>query len=225
MTYQCDKCKQYVRGNDGKLLIMLPEYIRNAYPVEPKFASDTTNFHIDRDWTDIIEELMLTYGNGDLISKMMYARRNRDYTRKLSEYLADWAGYQAVSNDADRLTTPPYPLFNNEWITHYPPAGDGIRDLFEDACHSRCTPYGVSDHDRCVREIQSVGTNSMFAQDHTMEVTKNYRRSMGAFAVWDVATETGEIASAVVVGTTNAIGFAHAAESLTRRSNFKPRVM
>ena len=38
MTYQCDKCKQYVRGNDGKLLIMLPEYIRNAYPVEPKFV-------------------------------------------------------------------------------------------------------------------------------------------------------------------------------------------
>ena len=58
-----------------------------------------------------------------------------------------------------------------------------------------------------------------------MEVTKNYRRSMGAFAVWDVATETGEIASAVVVGTTKAIDFAHAAESLTRRSNFKPRVM
>lgn len=125
------------------------------------------------------KELMLTYGNGDLISKMIYTKLHRDYTSKLSEYLADWAGYQAASNDADRLKTPPYPNFNNEWITHYPPAGDGIRDLFEDTCHSRCTPYGVRDHDRCVREIQSVGTNSMFAQDHTMEVNEKLSSKYG----------------------------------------------
>ena len=100
-----------------------------------------------------------------------------------------------------------------------------IRDLFDESCTSTNNSYGISDHTRCTLEIQSVGTDSMFAQDHTMEVTKNYRRSVGAHAVWDVAIETGEIACAVVVGTTKIRDLPHAAEAMIRRSNFNPVVM
>jgi hypothetical protein len=93
------------------------------------------------------------------------------------------------------------------------------------ACGSNRTSSGISDHDRCTREIQSVGTNSMFAQDHTFEVVKNYQKKLGAFAVWDCATETGEIASACLVKSTKVREIAHAAESLARRPNFNPVVM
>jgi len=45
---------------------------------------------------------------------------------------------------------------------------------------------------------------------------------MGAVALWDVANESGEIASAVIVPSTKTIHFAHAAGQLARRHNFNP---
>jgi len=62
------------------------------------------------------------------------------------------------------------------------------------------------------------------AQDHTFDVLHNYQKKLGASALWDVATETGEIATAALVPTTKTIHFAHAAQSLTRHPNFKPKV-
>ena len=63
------------------------------------------------------------------------------------------------------------------------------------------------------------------AQDHTMEMVKNYQRKLGAKACWTVCTETGEIACAVLVENTKCSQYAHAAESLARREKFKPQVM
>jgi hypothetical protein len=64
----------------------------------------------------------------------------------------------------------------------------------------------------------------LFAEDHTHEVTKNYfrKKQIGARALWDVATETGEIATAVLVPSTKTKDFSHAAIQLSRRSMFKP---
>jgi len=66
----------------------------------------------------------------------------------------------------------------------------------------------------------------IFAQDHTHEVTKNYyqRKRIEATALWDVATETGEIAAAVLVPSTKTIHFAHAAAQLSKRPSFTPKV-
>ena len=77
------------------------------------------------------------------------------------------------------------------------------------------------------REIQSVGTNLLFAQDHTHEATKNYfhRKRNGATALWDVATDTGEIATAVLVPSTATQDFSHAAIQLSKRKNFNPTAM
>ena len=71
MQYTCLACNKKVNANDGRLLISLPEYVRNAYPVDPKYAdSPTATFHIDRDCSALVDELMPTYGNGDMISRM-----------------------------------------------------------------------------------------------------------------------------------------------------------
>ena len=63
------------------------------------------------------------------------------------------------------------------------------------------------------------------AQDHTFDVVKNYQGKMGAAALWDCTTETGEIASAVLVPTTKTQHFSHAAQALAARPNFNPKVM
>jgi hypothetical protein len=71
--------------------------------------------------------------------------------------------------------------------------------------------------------MQSVTCNKgIFAQDHTFQVVKNYQKSIGAAAVWDVATNTGEIACAVLVPSTQARHFSHAAKQLAKRQSFTP---
>ena len=46
----------------------------------------------------------------------------------------------------------------------------------------------------------------------------------GALAIHTITVETGEIASAVIVPTTEARHFAHAAEQFSRRPNVRPRM-
>jgi hypothetical protein len=58
-----------------------------------------------------------------------------------------------------------------------------------------------------------------------MDVTKNYLGNVGAKACWTCCSETGEIACAVLVPNTSAGQYAHAAEQVARRSNFRPKVM
>jgi len=74
----------------------------------------------------------------------------------------------------------------------HPPTGDSILKTYDYACSNWNNPWLMSDHDRHTREIQSVGTNLIFAQDHTHEVTKNYfqKKHLGANASWDVGTDT-----------------------------------
>ena len=64
-------------------------------------------------------------------------------------------------------------------------------------------------------------------EDHTHEAAKNYyrRRQIGALALWDVATETGEIATAVFVPSTKIKDLSHAAIQLSRRRHFNPKAM
>jgi hypothetical protein len=59
---------------------------------------------------------------------------------------------------------------------------------------------------------------------HTHEVTKNYfhRCKLGAHALWDVATDTGEVATAVLVPSMKTSDYSHAAIQLSQRSNFNP---
>lgn len=153
-------------------------------------------------------------------------KSQKDYYRKYAEYLSFWRDYQQCTEIVNKERTPLYPVLHGAFITVYPPSGASIRNLFDAACMSNNTTYRISDYNLCTREIQSVGTTTMLVVDHTMEATKNYwRATMGARAVWDAAVETGEIACAVLVKTTKVRDFAHAAEAMIRRPNFKPVVM
>jgi len=84
------------------------------------------------------------------------------------------------------------------------------------AASSSKNPWRLSDHDRHVREMQSVKCTGIFCQDHTFQVCKNYRKKLGAVAAWDVPTGTGEIASAVLVRSTRTEDFAHAAQQMAK---------
>ena len=205
MTYKCTHCGIRYEANDAAVLSVLPIHIRKAYPVDPKYADNTMTFHIDKGLSQILEELMLTYGNGDKVSKMIFNTLTKQYSDRFTEYLSEWKNIRMLSQIEG--PTPLYPLLFGEFITTYPPSEETLRNLFESASKLSRTPYGILDCDRCTREIQSVTTSHMFAQDHTMEATKNYRKALGAHAVWDAATETG------------------AAECLARRSGFQPIAM
>ena len=128
-------------------------------------------------------------------------------------------------NPSTTSTTTPYVQKDGEFIRQYPPLGDTIRDMFDTACCSKKNHWCVSDHDRHIREIQGVKcVGGIIAQDHTFQVVKNCQNKLEAVAAWDVATDTGEIACAVLVQSTKTEGFSHAAQQLIKRRDFSPKV-
>ena len=228
MSYKCNTCSNRFEGNDGRLLSTLPPHVSDLYPVAPKYASPyvSTTFHIHRDVTVLFDEMLATYSNGSHISRCMYRVLNNDYKRRVACYFSHWNEAQKAFPETYGTSTPPsFPKKDCQFLTFYPPSGSQILEAFEQASRSTLTLSGVSDYMRHVREIQSVVTTSTIAQDHTCEVAKNYQRKVGAHAVWDVMTETGEVACAVLVDGTSVARIAHAAEALTRRPGFSPRVM
>ncbi len=137
----------------------------------------------------------------------------------------------SLQKETNRTSTP---LTNREYvkkdgvyIKQFPPLGETIRQIYLEASNSSNNLWVVSDKIRNTREIQGVSceTGGIFAQDHTFEVVKNYPKALGAKAVWDVATHTGEIASAVCVPSTQTRHLAHAAQQLISRKTFNPSVM
>ena len=138
----------------------------------------------------------------------------------MSSYYSYWKEHQR-SQPVD-----PYIKKDGVFMRSYPPLGKSIRDLFDVASSNDQNPWNTSDKECHTREIQSVGCRLTFAQDHTFDVLKNYMpKKIGATTLWDCATETGEIALAVLVPTTKTKHFAHAAKRLADRSHFNPQVM
>ena len=160
---------------------------------------------------------MVTYGNGDYISRMLYEGINTCYEDKTMRYYSYCAATGKESED--------YMQKDVEFLVRYPPLGETIRQLYDDGASSEWQPWMVSDNERNTREIQGVRCQHMFAHDHTHQVVKNYPRRLNAAAMWTMATEAGEIACAVLVHDTSALEFAHAAEQVLRRTGFCPKAM
>jgi hypothetical protein len=224
MSMKCPSCKARFDANDSVILCHLPPHIATAYPVEPKYAASNRNSHISRSATDVFDMLLPTYGNGDLCSRMLYNAMNRAYIVKVASYYSCLAENRQAMDTASIV---PYIEKDGYFITCYPPLGDTIRDIYDEACTTSNNPWLISDHDRHTREMQAVDCHSIFAQDHTHEVTKNYfnKKKLGAVALWDVATESGEIACAVLVPSTKTTDFSHAAKQLSNRQGFRPKAM
>jgi len=215
----CSCCRRQFAANDGEVLVNLPTHVADDYPVETTYATNSTS-HIARNAAEVFASIMITYGNGELCSKLLYDAVNRAYIGKIKGY------YSLASTKRKESATKPYIEKDGSFIRQYPPLGDTIRDLYNTAASSTTNRWRLSDFERNTREMQGVNCDGgIFAQDHTFEPIKNYLKGVGAKAAWDAATQTGEIASAVLVPSTKTMHFAHAAQSLLRRPHFKPKVM
>ena len=215
MHYRCSACKTCFQGNEGRFLAKLPPWMAMAYPVEPKYARGMA--HLTRDATHMLEHSMLTYGNGDYFSRMIYSGINTDYKDRQTRYYSFCASTGQKSED--------YPKKDGEWLVNFPPQGDTIRQLYDDAASSNWNWWGLSDHDRHTREMQMVRCERTFANDHTHQTVKNYPSACKAKALFDVANEKGEIACAILVENTKIQEVSHAVEQLARRPWFCPKAM
>jgi len=220
MSMVCSRCKSRCSPNDGAVLSRIPTCASLGYPVEPKYASPKRNCQLSKDATQVFDSLMTTYGNSDLCSRLLHSACNRVHINRVSCYYS----YGVQCKGSVRQC---YLEKDGQFMKAYPPLSNGIRDIYDEAARNNNNHWGVSDHERHTREIQGVQCARLYAEDHTHEVTKNYfrRKILGAHALWDVPTETGEIATAVLVPPTKTIHLSHAAMQLSKRRQFKPSAM
>jgi hypothetical protein len=206
-------CRSRFNANDSDILCSLPAYATSAYPVESKYTAGNRNSHIGRNATDVFDLILPTYGNGDLCSQLLYNAMNRWYMERVTSYYSYLSEHQTEREGKEAI---PYVDKDGYYITSYPPLGDTIRDLYDEASNTNHNSWCISDHNRHTREMQGVQCNLIFEQDHTHEVTKNYfyKRKLGAEALRDA--ETGKIASAILVPSTKTIHFLHAARQLAK---------
>jgi len=215
----CSCCKRQFAANDGNMLVNLPPHVANEYPVSANYVSANSTSHVSRNATEVFASIMITYGNGELCSKLLCDAINRSYVRRIE-------GYCSYALLTKKVSTTECIPKDGCFIKQYPPLGDTIRDLYNKAALSDNNRWRISDFERHTREIQGVKLDGgIFAQDHTFEPIKNYMKSVGAKAAWDAATQTGEIASVVLVRSTKTQDFAHAAQQLLKQEHFKPTVM
>ena len=224
MSMVCSCCKRRINANDSEMLCRLPAHVAAAYPVHSKYALGNKNSHIEKGTTNVFDQVMTTYANGDLCSRLLYSAVNNAYLERVSSY---YSYFKEKKQQHGSVAPKPYVQKDGVFIKTFPPTGETIRELFDDSFNNTNTAWGISDHDRHTREIQSVSCEFTMAQDHTFDVLHNYhqKKVLGAAALWDVATETGEIATAVLVPSTKTIHFAHAARQLAGRECFNPKVM
>jgi len=223
MKMTCTTCRRDFNANDAAVLLTLPPHIAQLYPVECKYALSNHSCHLNKNATNVLDSVMLTYANGELCSRLLYNTINRDYVERVTAYCSYNKSHRVTSNTPVAVSecVPNVGGF----LKQFPPTGDTIRDMYDEASTTSQNPWMISDRERHTREIQGVQCDGMFAQDHTFSVVKNYQKQLGAKAVWDVATNTGEIATAVCVPTTQTIHFSHAARMLMDRPGFNPRAM
>lgn len=218
----CSCCRRRTTTNDSEVLCRLPAFMANSYPVDYKYALANKNSHIGTEATTVFDTVMTMYANSNLCSHLLCSSMNNAYLEKLADYYSYHKEKKATS---DTTMLKPYIDKNGVFIKTFPPTGETVRELFDDALNNANTPWKIIDHNRHTQEIQAVKCSLTMAQDHTFDVIHNYQKKLGATALWDVATETGEIASAMLVPTTKTIHFAHAAQQLAKRPTFNPKVM
>jgi len=221
MLMVCGKCKRKFDANESEVLVNLPDYAANCYPVDATYAFPNRS-HLSRNTTNVFDALMLTYGNGEMCSKLLYNCLNRDYIQRIKSYYSK----AKEKNQQHGKQVLDYIPKDGGYIKTYPPLGEVIRDMFDEASSSPSNPWRISDYDRHTREIQSFKCEGIFCQDHTFEITKNYRKKrLGAVAAWTCGTQSGEVAAVALVPSTKTEHFAHGANQLTRRPMFKQTFM
>jgi len=216
MSMVCGCCKRRHDANDGDVLVILPDCAADEYPVDSNWALPNFASHLSRNTTDVFASLLLTCGNGEMCSKLLHNSLNRTYIRRIKACCSELK--EKKQNGKEVLECIPR---DGVHIKTYPPLGDTTRDMFDEACSNKTAPWRISNYDRHAREMQSVSCDGIFCQDHTFEEVKNYRKRLGAVAAWTCGAQTGEVAAVALAPSTKTQHFAHGANQLTRRPNFK----
>ena len=105
MNYQCCECNSEFSANDPRLMRSLPHWIRSMYPVEPQYTNPRSTWHLHKSVTRLFPQLMITYGNGELFSKMIYEGINTDYERPTAEYFSYHSCCRRTSLEAEQSQT------------------------------------------------------------------------------------------------------------------------
>ena len=134
MWYTCSNCKESYKGNDGGLFNQISSHYRRAYPVAPRYAVGY-DVHLTEPTTRVLKNLMLTYGNGDMLSRLLHELQAMAYEDTEENY------YDNV-NDLEIKISKQLPKFSD-----YGPrvSGQSIRDCHNYAATSELTSTGISD--------------------------------------------------------------------------------
>lgn len=223
LSYKCSLGKNdrgenvYILGSDGRVISQLPIPVQMAYPVDPRYATTGGNKpQLSRSFSKALEALAITYGNGDMLSKLFYKYMGMAYENHALRYY----GHKRPLR---------YSLPNErEFFGTYGLTGDDLRLLLNSAARSTLTPYKVSDFERSQIEIQMVGCDLCFSTDHTFETGKNYagiRKECPTFAIQNALVDTGEVASPCGVPSTSLKDGSHALQAFARRANVNPQLV
>lgn len=171
MQYKCNKCKKTCRATDGKYLHQIPEDLRSAYPVDPKFAINNVQIHLTEACSRMIESLMITHGNGEQLSRMLLEMRGKKHEDLEVQYYNQILRTIRNPSITESDCFPPF----DEYFGKDSPSGKTIRSMYQQAKYSSLNRTGISDNMRGTREIQSVGCNLSVSTDYTFAMGKNYQ--------------------------------------------------
>jgi len=141
-TLACTDCKRNVKANDSETLCRLPAHVASAHPVDAKCVIGGKHSHIGRGATNAFDQVMTTCANGDLCGRLLCGAVNNAHLEKAAEHCSHFA----EKNTTATSTVKPH-IENGQCIKLFPPAGETIRDLFDDTLNDANTPWGISDHD------------------------------------------------------------------------------
>lgn len=210
MSYKCQNCRQMFTSNDGRLLVTLKPSIREAYPVEPRYAEGT--FHLHQQATDDMEAIFKTYGNGDFFCKKLYRSSALQFERKILSYIS--LGHEMSYVDYETWTG-----------CNFPPSGQLLREYYAKAEQSTNWSYGYSNYHRYNLELQAVTTAGAITLDWTFQVVKTYILK-GAKACFTMANDKGEIANIALVQSTAVSQVSHLlANMVNKRKGFRPKLL
>ena len=162
VSCKCSKCGSSISSVDGRILHQLPGDIASGYPVDPRYAGKGSKFHMTISLTSRMAQDFETTSNGNCVSVDLHELASDEYHRRRLRYL------QSLSRHAHPSPPPPFVSFQ-QFVGSTLPSPTVLRDRYAVALSSTLTVSGMSDNDRHDREIQSVGCNVGYAEDHTFE--------------------------------------------------------
>ena len=160
--------------------------------------------------------ILATTAGGDQYMKKLYCCQGKAYARMVHSYATKCP---SVGGDD-------FVISFRDWVGKFPPSGKQLRDYYKLADRSPLNPYGYSNFERYIREIQSVGAEGFrgaIAIDWTFAALKTYFGLVGGKAIFTMKLSTGETALVPIVPTTKVGDVAHALiQMISRRIGFRP---